>query len=156
MEIRRLQRDDWTAIRDIRLRALLDSPTAFASSHEDEVVKPDSWWIEGAERLAWFVAEAGTTTIGVVAGMPVAGRHEVISMWVDPAHRGGGAADALLAAVVAWAKSEGASGLWLAVAADNDRARHFYERSGFTATGSAKALRSRPEICTNEMRLDLG
>ena len=153
--VRRLQSNEWTAIRDIRLRALRDSPAAFASSYEDEVGKPDSWWIDGADRLAWFVAEEGSTTIGVAAGMRVAERHEVISMWVDPLHRSGGTADALLAAVVDWARSDGAAGIWLAVAADNDRARHFYERAGFTATGAAKALRSRPEICTNEMRLDL-
>lgn len=152
MKVRRLGPEDWRTVRAIRLRALEESPEAFASSLEEEVGRPETWWIEGTTRLAWFVAEAGDEVVGVVAGMPVQDHTEVISMWVEPAHRGSGAADALMSAVAEWATTRGDAGLCLAVASDNGRARRFYERAGFVAAGAGEPLRSRPEICTTEMR----
>ena len=156
MSVRQLRPDEWQTARDVRLRALQESPDAFASSYAEEIERPDSWWEEGARKLAWFVAEDGKNVVGVAAGMPVDEHCEVISMWLDPEHRGRGAADDLVAAVAAWAGARGATGLCLAVAADNDRARRFYERAGFVATQAGEALRSRPSVCTTEMRLEFG
>jgi GNAT superfamily N-acetyltransferase len=140
----------------VRLRALRESPEAFSSSYEEEVDHPDDWWVEGMTRLAWFAAEEANGIVGVVAGMPVNDRTEVISMWVDPERRGTGIAQGLLAAVVAWAKAEGAVGLCLAVAEGNHIGRRFYERAGFVPSGPGEALRSRPGACTTEMRLTFG
>lgn len=126
----------------------------FASSVEEEVDRPDTWWIAGMTKLAWFVAEENAEVVGIVAGMPLGGRTEVISMWVEPDHRGSGAAESLLSAVAKWAETQGDVGLCLAVASDNARARRFYERSGFAVAGAGEPLRSRPEICTTEMRLE--
>jgi len=58
-----------------------------------------------------------------------------MSMWVDPASRGSGAADALIAAVLSWAEEEGARVMRLAVIETNVRARRCYERNGFRPTG---------------------
>lgn len=156
VQVRRLGSGEWTIVRAVRLRALRESPDAFASSHEEEVGHPDTWWIDGTARLAWFVARDEGRVVGIVAGMPSGDSPEVVSMWVEPGRRGTGVADSLLAAVVAWARAEGAAGLRLAVAEGNQRARRFYERAGFVATGPGEALRSHPDICTTEMRLDLG
>lgn len=155
MTVRRVRSDEWRELRAVRLRALEDSPDAFASSLAEETVRPDDWWVEGTRRLAWFVAEHDGEVVGLVAGMPLEDTPEVISMWVDPRHRGTGIADDLLAAVVAWARAEGAKALCLAVAQDNHRARRFYERAGFSSTRPGAVLRSRPEVCTTEMRLPL-
>jgi ribosomal protein S18 acetylase RimI-like enzyme len=59
-----------------------------------------------------------------------------MSMWVDPDCRGAGAADALVAAVLSWARVEGARAVRLSVIDDNARARRCYERNGFRATGT--------------------
>lgn len=107
------------------------------------------------DKLAWFVAETDGEVAGLVAGMPAADHREVISMWVAQDHRGRGVADALLEAVTRWAEADGATGLCLAVAAGNDRARRFYERAGFAPSGATQPMRSRPDVCTTEMRLDL-
>jgi RimJ/RimL family protein N-acetyltransferase len=154
MHVRRLDTAEWPTARAVRLRALRESPNTFSSSYEEEVDHLGDWWVQGMTRLAWFVAEEDDEIVGVVAGMPLGDRPEVISMWVDPEHRGRGVANDLLAAVVAWAKEGGAAGLCLAVAGSNHVARRFYERTGFVPSGPGEALRSRPEVCTTEMRLN--
>jgi len=59
----------------------------------------------------------------------------LMSMWVDPALRGSGAAEALVASLLGWAETEGARQMRLAVIQTNDRARRFYERLGFRENG---------------------
>jgi GNAT superfamily N-acetyltransferase len=151
-EILRLSSAQWQVARLVRLRALEESPDAFASSFDEEATRPESWWIAGTQKLAWFVAREDGDVVGVVAGIPASDCPEVISMWVHPAHRGTGVAGQLLAAVMQWAADEGAGELRLAVAEGNDRARRFYERAGFRPTGPGEIMRSRPEVCTTEMR----
>ena len=79
----------------------------------------------------------------------------LISMWVDPASRGSGAADALVAAVIGWAESEGAAEVVLHVGKANGRARHFYERIGFRLVGE-EFVSSGNRIVEVEMRYALG
>ena len=74
----------------------------------------------------------------MAAGLPDAADPAVVhlmAMWVHPAIRGSGAAEALVAAVLAWATSEGAATVRLNVMRPNHRARRLYERCGFRATG---------------------
>ncbi len=156
VHVRRVDSTEWPTVRAVRLRALQDSPDAFSSSYEEEVHRPDDWWAEAMTRLVWFVAQEEEAVVGVVAGMPLGDHPEVISLWVDPRHRGVGVSDALLAAVRAWAEAHGAVGLCLAVAENNHVARLFYERAGFVASAPGKDLRNRPEVCTTEMRLHFG
>jgi ribosomal protein S18 acetylase RimI-like enzyme len=70
----------------------------------------------------------------------LAGWH-LISMWVSPAARGQGLADRLIAAVCDLARAEGAPELELWVTLRNDRARAFYQRAGFLATGDQQLVR---------------
>ncbi|MDE3086327.1 MAG: GNAT family N-acetyltransferase [Acidobacteriota bacterium] len=166
--VRRLGPEEWPLLRTVRLHALRDAPLAFGSSFEDEVTRPDDWWTASTSTLAWFVAEADggeggggageLGAVGLAAGWPgtePGGCPEVISMWVAGSWRGRGVADELLAAVIGWAVTTGAPALCLAVADGNDRARRFYERAGFRSTGRSEPLRSRPAVCTWEMRLAL-
>lgn len=155
MPVRRLGPDEWRIARRARLRALQEAPGAFASTYEEEVRRPGEWWVEGMRKLTWFVAEEDGELAGVVAGLPSTDHPEIVSMWVEPAARGTGVADELLQSVIAWAEQEGADGICLAVAEGNDRARRFYERAGFVPSGPGEPLRSRPDVCTTEMRLQL-
>jgi ribosomal protein S18 acetylase RimI-like enzyme len=79
----------------------------------------------------------------------------LISMWVRPAARGSGAADALIGAVIAWAERQGASAVVLDVGQDNLRARRAYERHGFRATGHVWR-RERDGVIEVHMRRPLG
>jgi ribosomal protein S18 acetylase RimI-like enzyme len=157
VDVRRLQPGEWEILRQVRLHALQDAPDTFGSSFAEEDERPDTWWQASIERLAWFVAEDHGVVVGLVAGLPTGERPcpEVISMWVDPRHRGSSVATQLLDAVLDWARAAGAPEVALGVAEDNDRARRFYERAGFRPTGAGEPLRSRPTVRTLGMRLRL-
>jgi ribosomal protein S18 acetylase RimI-like enzyme len=92
-----------------------------------------------------FILENSQGARGIIAGGHDASDTAVIhlmAMWVHPEMRGSGAADALVAEVVAWARAEGANAVQLEVIESNHRARRFYERNGFRLTGR-KGLRER-------------
>ncbi len=135
--LRAMTADDWQRWRPVRLAALADAPEAFGSPLADWSDAPEDRWrarlsIPGALDL---VAYEGDHAVGMASGVPGEGdRAELISMWVDPAARGHGVADALVDALVRWAAETGAAVLELAVMPDNARARRTYERLGFTAS----------------------
>ena len=70
---------------------------------------------------------------GVVSLRREGSRHYVIDLlYVRPGARGKGVADELMRAAAEYARGQGADVLELTVLEDNDAARHFYERLGFT------------------------
>jgi ribosomal protein S18 acetylase RimI-like enzyme len=86
-----------------------------------------------------FVAEVA----GAIIGMATCSRRVVTGwngpviflqdLFVEPEHRGGGAARALTACVAALARDVGSPIVELTVRADNPAAQNFYLRSGFMA-----------------------
>lgn len=151
-----LEREDWPAVKELRLRALADSPQSFGSSLDREsAFRPDDWRAL-VDRGRWFRAIAGDASIGIAAGLPLS-RDEahLMSFWVDPASRGTGVATALLEAVVEWARSTGVAKLTLWVADESPAARRFYTRMGFAGTGRRQPLPSNPHIGEELMSIDL-
>ncbi|MEJ2860703.1 GNAT family N-acetyltransferase [Actinomycetospora flava] len=148
--IRRAAADDWVAARDVRLRALADAPGVFASTLAREQAYDEAEWRRRVSTHAWFLAG----DVGVAVGVPEPddpdGRH-LVGMWVAPEYRGHGVADALVDAVVGWARDEGAVRLALWVVDGNPRARGFYERHGFVATGERGPLPSDPAVTESRM-----
>ncbi|HEX6748857.1 MAG TPA: GNAT family N-acetyltransferase [Longimicrobium sp.] len=162
--IRRLRADEWRAYRDLRLRALGDSPDAFASVLETQRVRPDSDWQDrlaaGAASPAQLplVAEEGDALVGLVWGVidpPNTGTAHVIQMWVAPEARGRGVGAMLLDAVVAWARDAGARGVMLDVTCGDSPARRLYERAGFVPAGDPEPLRAGSDLLAQPMRLEL-
>jgi ribosomal protein S18 acetylase RimI-like enzyme len=136
--------DKWRAL---RLRALRESPSAFGSRYEDQVVWPRSRWQERTATLAagdsqvMFVAETRGGHLAGCAGAYVAndGILQVISVWVEPQSRRRGVATLLLDALVAWSRRRGAARLTLNVVSDNLPAIRTYLAYGFKATGASVA-----------------
>jgi GNAT superfamily N-acetyltransferase len=140
IEIRRVRADEGSLLRTIRLRALAESPHAFASTLQEERALSDEEWQTRAAAGA-----AGADVVVIVAvgegGAPVAmagGRVReqpgVISlwgMWVDPAARGARVGARLIDAVGEWARARGAHTFRLGVMDDAPDAASFYERVGF-------------------------
>jgi GNAT superfamily N-acetyltransferase len=149
--IRPLTPGEWSLLRDIRLQALGDAPYAFGSTYAEERGYDDDRWINMATRLQWWLAGSG---LGIVAALP-RDEPQVISMWVAPSQRATGLATRLLHTVERWARARHAGALRLRVSDRNPRARAFYERYGFIATGDSEPLRSNPAAAAVELRLAL-
>ena len=155
MKVRRLSEGEAVLARHIRLQALADAPDAFGSTYEGEKDRPLDDWKRWFSNRAVFIAEdAEGEAVGIVSGvgdMENPTTAHLTSMWVHPAVRGTGAADALVQAVIGWASDARISSLDLDVAATNDRARRLYTRNGFVLTG-VEILRERDGALELEMR----
>jgi len=153
----RLEADQWVRLQGVRLRALHDAPDAFGSTVAQERDAPEEQWRHLLGLGPWWVAATDDGDVGVVAGGHHAGTDDlwVYSMWVQRDYRGEGVAELLLGEVVAWAVAEGAGRLGLDVTDRVPRARRFYERHGFIASGVTFPLPRDPSILLVEMTLDL-
>jgi ribosomal protein S18 acetylase RimI-like enzyme len=157
--VRPAEPDDWAVVREIRLRALAESPSAFASTLAREEAFGEEDWRRRLQHGYCFLAQAGGRTVGTVAGFAeedVPDEHHLVAMWVEPAHRGTPAATELVEAVCRRAREDGAAAVRLWVVDGNERARRLYERLGFVSTGERQPLPSAPEISEELLRRDLG
>jgi tRNA threonylcarbamoyladenosine biosynthesis protein TsaB len=84
---------------------------------------------------AW-VAEAGGTLCGFFVARVAGDEAEVLNLAVDPAKRRAGIANALLNEAVAEFHRRAVRRMFLEVRESNSAAIHFYEKHGFTRTGS--------------------
>ena len=78
-------------------------------------------------------------------GRVVADEAEILTVAVDPPHRGGAIGSALVEAAARFAASIGASRLFLEVAVDNVAALALYHRCGFEPAGRRTGYYRRPE-----------
>lgn len=147
LTLRRLEPDDWAEMRDIRLAALQDAPTAFGSTYAREIAFTEADWrkrLTNPEAVTFLAdhAEFGDGPIGIAGGYvnPDTALPELVAMWVRPDARGRGAAVELVEAVVTWAKSLGVDRIQLWVAESNPAALKLYQRCGFTLTGERGEL----------------
>jgi len=149
--------DDWRAVREVRLKALADSPDAFAASLAKENQFSEARWKSRITSGQWVLAWSEGKPVGIVSGIKVheTGIHELIAMWVEPGVRGAGVADALVEAVRTWAENLNARLLVLWVVEGNDRARKFYERLGFRATGERSLLPSNEALSEAKLALQI-
>jgi GNAT superfamily N-acetyltransferase len=130
-------------LRAIRLRALADSPDAFATTYEEASARSLASWDRQLEQIVTFVATAGGRDLGLVRGTRHDDRKDtgyLISLWVAPEARGHGIGAALVAAVVTWSKVQGFKRLLLDVGETNAPALALYARLGFAPNGTTSAL----------------
>ena len=163
--IRQFQADEWQLYRELRLRALAESPDAFGSTFSRENEFPQQWW---HDRLAAGVASATDLPLlgdvdGIAAGLAW-GRIEpqqpktahLYQVWVAPEARGCGAGRMLVAAVIAWAREQSVAALELCVTCGERPARRLYDRAGFLPVGKPIPIRPGAELLEQPMRLELG
>ena len=160
--VRRVRAEEWERLRAIRLRALADAPMAFGSTLADEQAQPDEFWRRRAaggaadDDRATFVAERDGAWVGIgtcvlQAGGAGARPAWVFGMWVEPAVRRQGTAQALLHVLAGWAWERGADVLNLHVVATNAPALALYARLGFHATGATEPLPHTPSVREHHM-----
>ena len=153
MSVRAVRVGDETRLRAVRLRALADSPAAFAATAEQEARLPASHWTElahqseAADHLAIYVAVNDERWLGMGAGRwhdRECGVAQLWGMWIDPTARGLGLGERIVQHVRSWAASQGARFLRLGVATRPGDATPFYERLGFVRTGETRMMRTDP------------
>lgn len=161
--VRRIRAHEGRALRRIRLGALADAPSAFASTYASEAARDDEFWDDLARRRAagaseaTFVAESGGELIGIVGGFVDVDRGSVhlVSLWTAPDARRHGVARALIDAVAEWARQGGAGEVQIWVSCDNQPAKTLYTSLAFTPTGEYQPLPSDPSNTEQRMRLVL-
>lgn len=145
--VRRPVESEWERWRDLRLQMLADTPEAFAETLETARAHDEAEWrfrvrrsrLPGSVTVVGVEEAAGSEgrwvgTMGAYTD-PVEGVF-LVSVFVDPAHRGGGLADRLLTEVLTWARTvPRATGMKLHVHERNTRAQAFYRRRGFVENG---------------------
>ena len=157
--------DDWAAIRDLRLRAVTDTPIAFLESRAQALVVDEEGWRARVRRnvavdstqvvavdpdgrwigsMVCFVSEGSPGY--VVAPRPGPRRANLVGVFVDPDWRGdAGVVDALLAEITRWvAVDKELRELFLHVSEQNPRAIRSYEKRGFVATGVVDGIPEHP------------
>lgn len=154
MDVEVLGGDDWRIVRDVRLRALEDSPAAFLAKAETSWGEAE--WRAVALEGAWIVARSEDQVIGVVRSVRVDDRptdeRHLESVWVDPLHRRRGVLRAILRNL---AESEPDVRTWMVWVLDgNDEAYAAYERMGFESTGEIQPLPNAPRRVEERLRLD--
>ncbi|WP_241702126.1 GNAT family N-acetyltransferase [Leifsonia shinshuensis] len=142
-EVRPAVEADWRAYRAIRLEMLEDTPIAFLETLEAAHAHPEEHWRRRAangsstSRLFCAVTDDGRW-LGTMGGFHATGSPDphLVGVYVTPSRRGPahGVADALLDAVVGWARLRSGR-LLLEVHEHNLPAIRYYERHGFTFTG---------------------
>jgi ribosomal protein S18 acetylase RimI-like enzyme len=156
VELREIGPDAWQTWRSVRLDALREAPDAFSSrlAHWQGAGDAEARWRGRLEAVPFnVVAFLDARPVGQASGTgrDSEGKVELISLWVAPEARGRGVGDALTAAVIAWARRQGARRVALQVRRANDRAVALYARQGFAPTG--QPCQDAAEL---EMALDLG
>lgn len=154
MDIRLTELKDWTLLKQIRLAALLDMPTAFAVSYKTASQYSDQQWEERASSVGtefWLAFEKDRPIGMVGAVVRSASRYELIGMWVERDVRGSTAAARLVGMVKARAIEKGFDRVFLEVSPDNARASNFYLKHGFVFLGEWEHLDSHPHIMLQTM-----
>jgi len=142
--IREAKPTDAIRYRELRLNALLDSPTAFSADYQINLRHPVSFWesrLTSDEYGIMFLAEHENALIGMTGvrkGESPKTRHGayVWGVFVCPPWRGLHLAEALISTCADWARERDVVILKLGVMANNASAIRCYERCGFTIYGT--------------------
>jgi ribosomal protein S18 acetylase RimI-like enzyme len=148
LAIKVLTRAKWTALRDIRIAALRESPQAFLSTHERETSWTRDQWLAEFDRGDWsvgFIADRAVSLLGATR-TPDTPSHECYLeyMWVAPGHRRSGFAYDMLAFTLDRLRSAGVRTALLYVLDGNEPAVRLYKRAGFTGTSEPEPLADFP------------
>ena len=145
--------------KEVRLRALQDTPNAFGSTYAKECQRGEAEWIKLAIR---WNGETGIGFLAMDGGLPcgIAGsvldqedgtRAHLLSMWTAPAHRRQGVGARLVDEIITWARQRGVRVLQLMVTSCNEPAILFYERLGFSRTGRTEPYPNDSSLIEYEM-----
>jgi ribosomal protein S18 acetylase RimI-like enzyme len=140
--LERITAENVALFREVRLRALQDTPLAFGSTYARESQFSDEEWLQrvtrwnGESGIGYLAMEGrhGCGIAGVLLEEGEACAH-LVSMWVAPTHRKCGTGRLLVNEIADWSRQRGVHVMRLMVTSSNESAMQFYQRLGFSRTG---------------------
>ncbi|WP_394065278.1 GNAT family N-acetyltransferase [Alcaligenes sp. WGS1538] len=165
ISVRSIKANEWHKYRELRLRALRDSPNAFGSTYEAEKTRTSDIWMSQIDAATSsgidcvLFAEMHGVVCGLVwckLSITDPGTADIYQMWVDPAARGLGAGYALLDAAVTWARRTDARRVRLGVTDADSQAMRLYKSYGFHQTGETWPLRDGSRLKAQTLELNFG
>src|SRR5581483_11406389 len=131
LRVKVLAEDEWLRLKDIRLTALLEDPSAFLASHDREVAFGEWQWRQEFARGQWNVMLADDKGIGLLGVT----REETMTpqecyleyLWIAPGLRQAGLGSVLLRTVLDRLRDSGVHTVWLYILNGNHGAMRFYE-----------------------------
>lgn len=143
--VRGLDESEWSVYRDVRLRALAESPGSFTATLAEEDDRDEQFWRDRMTRSHRLLAERGPVAQGIVSLGPYEQEPsvaEVFGLYVVPEARGTGVSWRLVEAAAALATQQGYLQLYYWVGTDNGRAVGFANNFGFRITDYRRPSRS--------------
>lgn len=143
--IRQANLGDVMQFRELRIDALLDSPTAFSADHQRTFNHPMKYWEETLtmddNEASIFLAENENNLIGmtgIARGRSPKTQHGagIWGVYIRPQWRGLHIAEALIEMCIDWARMRNANIVKLAVVSTNESAVRCYKRCGFSVYGT--------------------
>lgn len=131
-QLRKLHPDDWEKLRDIRLRAVKDSPQAFGDTVEETNSRTEAVeraWIANAH--IYVIEDKGVPVSAATLRKDTDGVWEINAVWTDPAHRQKGLSRKILEQILVDAKKMNINVLRLDVNPVQVVAVKLYESLGF-------------------------
>ena len=152
--VRVLSEAEWELYREMRLRALRESPEAFVADIATEEDYDEQLWRDRMNRSDRMICYSGDDPVGIASvRMNEAlfeNAAELFSLWISPSLRGEGLAAKLVVAASELAEKKGASQLVYWVGTDNGRAVAFARAGVYSdaAFRDADSLPLRPRHFT--------
>lgn len=154
-----LTESEWTRLRDIRLFALRDHPSAFLASHERESGYDEKRWRQEFARGEWNVMLTGGREAGLLG---VTREPEMLFeecyleyLWVARDCRRSGLGSMFVRTVLERLRDSGVRTVSLYILNGNQDAMRFYQQLGFQRTHERQPLPDHPAGSEERMRLCL-
>jgi RimJ/RimL family protein N-acetyltransferase len=163
--IAQIPRNQPNRLKDLRLRALKDSPGCFLSTFDDELeFQKQRQWAREFDRGSWYAAVRGSDDIGLIGftrepDMSLS-EYYIEFMWVaresgNTNIRKHGVGEYMLLSRLDELRRTGLKRVYLWVLTGNDTAVRLYERVGFTLTGERQRVEGRRDCYERRMELSL-